>query len=148
MTDETDILMEYCKEEWTHARYLEDQRAAITNIVILIASALTGFLAQKGLGKETVPLTILMTLLGIFGAFTSEKLYELTQLHINRARHWRRRIDGMYPEIDATKLKEQAIVEHAAKYPMLSRMHLHHLWLLLHLGITVTGVIATIVALA
>jgi hypothetical protein len=39
MANDTDVLLKLCEEHWTEMRHIEDQRATITNIVIIITSA-------------------------------------------------------------------------------------------------------------
>jgi hypothetical protein len=53
MADTTDILLTMIDENWTQARHSEDQRATITNFIVVIASVIHGVLTQKRI--EVIP---------------------------------------------------------------------------------------------
>lgn len=97
MADDTDALLKIYEEQWAQARHLEDRRSTITNIVLLIATAVFGFIFQRSLSLQTLPLTILLIALGIYGAVASEKLYERAQFHLERVRYLHKRIDELHP---------------------------------------------------
>ena len=145
MADDTDVLLKLCEEQWTQARQSEDQRATITNIVFVVASAIIGLIAQTGLVLQVLPLTILLLVIGIYGAITSEKLYERHQFHMRRAAFWRKRLNELHPNAEIEKYKDQSDARHRTKFPRLNRMRLHYLWLTLHLGIALAGIILTII---
>jgi len=67
-------------------------------LVITLASAGIAFIAQSGLNPAKLPITILLVILGLYGAFTSEKLSERSRYHINRARLLRKRIAELHPD--------------------------------------------------
>ncbi len=141
MADETDILLNFCEEEWVQARQCEDQRAIITNIVLVITSAALGLLSQMGLSIEMLPVTIFLVILGIYGAFASQKYYERHQFHIERARAWRKRLEELHPKSQITKVREEANKKHSQKFKRLEKIHLHTLWFFLHLAITLMGIV-------
>ena len=59
MADEVDILIKFCEEEWTQARQSENQRATMTNYIIIIAIAIFGLMVQMDLNTKALPLAIL-----------------------------------------------------------------------------------------
>ncbi len=147
MADDTDVLLKMYDEQWTQARHVENQRATITNIVVVIASAILGFIVQKGLGTEILPITILLMVLGIYGAISSEKLYERFQFCTNRATALRKRIDELHPNSRLIQLNKEFEAQHKKDYPRLSKIRVHYLWFSLHLTIALGGLILTIVVL-
>jgi hypothetical protein len=112
MADTTDVLLKFCEQQWMEAKQAEDQRATFTNIILLISSAVVGVMAQKGLTQSMIPLSILLIVLGIFGAIVSRKLYERHQFHIARLKNWRRRINELHPEARLEILKKEAVDNH------------------------------------
>lgn len=144
MADDTDVLLKLCEEQWTQGRHSESQRATVTNIVFTISAVIIGFLVQKGFSLTSLPLAILLILLGIYGAVTSAKLYERWQFHMRRARYWRRRIDELHPDAQIEQLKAEADAEHKLKYSNLERIQLYQLWLALHILIALIGLASTI----
>jgi len=71
---EADILFKLYEEQWTQVRHLEDQRATVTNLIVVIASAILGFIVQQGLSIEILPVSLLLIVLGVYGALTSENI--------------------------------------------------------------------------
>lgn len=146
-SDSVDILIALCQENWEQARQSENQRAVVTNLIVIIAAATSGVLTQTGFEKHTLPLTILLIILGIYGALTSAKLYERHQFHIERARSLRHRLDLLYPEAEVEHIYETTRESHEAVYPKLSKLHLHVLWIVLNLLVALLGVTLTIIIL-
>ncbi|HEX6480312.1 MAG TPA: hypothetical protein VF043_15850 [Ktedonobacteraceae bacterium] len=99
MSDTTEFLMRMAEENWAQARHTEDQRATLANLIVVIASIDQGVLTQIGFIKSALPLTILLIILGIYGALASAKLYKRHQHHINRARPLRKRLDELCPAV-------------------------------------------------
>ncbi len=143
MADEIDVLLKICEMQWGFARQTEDQRAQITNIVLLITSVVIGFIAQKGLSFDVLPLTVLLIALGIYGAVASEKLYERFGFFRARIDVVEKKLDKLRPGAELLKLWQDAHAVNAREFPRLNKLRLHHLWLVLHLGIAVTGIILT-----
>jgi hypothetical protein len=148
VADETDVLLKFFDEDWRQVRQSEDQRTAFSNIVLLIASAVFGFLTQYGLTRNAVPLTVLLIVLGIFGGIASEKLYERSKLHMELAWAWRRRLSELHPDIQLDRLTGEAEEIHRKRFPRLFGLHLHFVWLTLQVSIAVAGLILTIVAMS
>ncbi|MBW4651716.1 MAG: hypothetical protein KME20_01455 [Kaiparowitsia implicata GSE-PSE-MK54-09C] len=147
MNDETEILLKMHEEQWIHARHSEDQRATVTNLVITLASAGIAFIAQTGLNPTKLPITVLLIVLGFYGAFTSEKLSERSRYHIVRARLLRKRIDELNPNAKLEQLKEEAETYHKTRDSSMYEFKLHYLWLALHLAIAFTGIFLTLIVL-
>jgi hypothetical protein len=145
MADDTDVLLKLFEEERNQGLHLESQRAIVTNFIITISAAIVGFLVQKKFEIYTLPLAMMLILLGIYGIVISTKLYERWQIHSRRARYWRRRIDQLHPKARIEPLRVKADVDHSAKYSKIEKIRLYRLWLLLHILIALMGVICTII---
>ena len=148
MADDAEILLKFFDEDWRQVRQSEDQRTAFSNIILLIASAVFGFLTQNDLTRSALPLAMLLIVLGIFGGIASEKLYERSKLHMELAWAWRRRLYELHPEIQLDRLIAEAEGVHRKRFWRLSRLHLHIVWLTLQLSIAVFGLILTIIILS
>ena len=148
MTDASEVLLKFFDEDWRQARQSEDQRTAFSNIILLIASVVFGFLTQSALSRNMLPLTILLIVLGIFGAIASEKLYERSKLHMELAWAWRRRLHELHPDIQLDRLIGEAEEVHRKHFRRLFGLRLHRVWLTLDVGIAITGLILTVVVLS
>jgi len=147
MADDTDVLLQLYEEQWTQARHVESQRATITNLILVIVSVLIAMITERGVGRETLPVAVLLIVLGFFGAVTSEKLYERFQYCVGKASYLRERVDELHPTIQLLKLNSISEDKHRKDYPRLSKIRLHHLWLTLHIGIALSGLILMLVIL-
>jgi len=145
VADGSDVLLKFYDVDWSHVTQSENQRTAFSNIVILIASAVFGFLSQHGLTRDALPLTVLLIALGLYGGIASEKLYERSKLHMELAWAWRRRLYELHPDIQLGRLIKEAEEINRKRFPRLFRLHLHHVWLALDLSIALAGIIMTVV---
>jgi hypothetical protein len=145
MANDTDILLQLSADEWAQARQSEDQRATMMNILLLITSAIIGLISQRGLVLEALPLTILLILLGIYGAVISEKLYETFWFHVTRASFYRGRLDKLKSTAQILKLNQLADTKHTSEFPRMQKIRLHSLWLMLHLSIALAGLVLTLI---
>ena len=75
MADQSDAVLAYWSEHRQQLRQSEEQRAVLTNYILVIASALTGLIAQQKLALDTLPVAILLMLLGTYGAITLAKYH-------------------------------------------------------------------------
>jgi hypothetical protein len=143
LTSDSDVLLKFFDEDWRQVRQSEDQRTAFSNIVLLIASAVFGYLTQHGLLGDTLPLTVFLIGLGFYGGIASEKLYERSKLHMELAWAWQGSLNGLHPDIEIDKLKAEAEAINKKRFPRLHRLHLHHVWVALDLSIALAGIIMT-----
>jgi len=148
VADDSDILIELCKEQWAQARHTETQRATISNLVILVASGIVAFISQQGLGLRMLPLTLVLIALGLFGSLVTVKLYELFHYHHDKAKAWQKRLDELHPTASANNLERAAENEHLRRYPLRRKLRLYALWIVLHVVIAGVGLILTAIVLA
>lgn len=148
MADKSDAVLAYWGEHRQQLRQSEEQRAVLTNYVLVIASALIGFAVQQGLSRSTLPLVALVVIVGIYGAVTVAKYHERAEYHLTQARAFTQTLTalGALPA-DETLLDEHR-QRHYAKYPRLHRIRLHLLWTGLHATIALLGLTLAIVILA
>lgn len=147
MPDDTDVLLFFCNEYWEEIRHTENQRATLTNLIILIASAVLGLFVQWGLSKAFIPLAILLILLGLYGAAITLKLYERYNFLQNRLYLFYNKINDLHPNAEFLKLRADADAKHKEQFPKLSRMRVHQLWLTIHAAISIAGIVITILIL-
>lgn len=145
MADDSDVLLKIYQEQWAEARQHENQRVMITNIVLIIATAIVGFIAQQGASPQMLPLAILLVVVGIFGAVACSKVSEAADSHLERVRFLHSRLDELHPNAQLKSLREKADAKHKSEYPKISKLHVYQLWLILHLIIILFGIVLTII---
>jgi hypothetical protein len=147
MANDSDVLLKIYEEQMGRAKQNEEQRSTFANIILIVAAAVIAFINQKDINPQSLPLTIFLIVLGTYGVIMSEKLSEQTQSYFERARSIHKRLDELHPKIKLMHRREDADKKHNAKYRFWGKMHVHSLWLILHLSIILIGIILTIMAL-
>lgn len=146
MTEGHDVLLQFWREQRDQARQSENQRAVLTNIVLVVAAAAIGFVVREGLtDRSNLPVTAGLTLLGIYGAIASAKYRERFAMHLHEAKLMRQRLNALYPELGLEADRQAARDSHQRTHRLLYRVRLHHLWTSLHLGIALTGAVLTVI---
>lgn len=144
MTDHSDVVLAYWSEQRQQLRQSEDQRAILTNYVLVVTSALTGLAVQQRLQPYTLPLALMVVGIGLYGAVTVAKYHERAAYHQGQARALTRVMKdlGALP-LDETLLDEYR-QSHYSQYPRLRHIRLHALWTGLHLAIAGIGLALSI----
>ena len=145
MGDDTNILLKLTEIHSGYMRQNEDHRVQITNIVLLITSAILGFVGQRGLSFDVLPLTELLIALGIYGVVVTAKLYERWNFFRERCEAAERKLDELHPDVGLNKLWQEASDINAKHFANLNRIRLHWLWIVLHLAIATAGLILTLI---
>ena len=143
--DDKESLWNMLKEEYTHARQHQTQRATMTTIVIVVASALTGLITfDDSIGQGDIAPSIVVIALGTFGVLFSLKFQERYACHRKRAYALRDRLDTLQPELKFSQIEDSSDAKHRKSSPVLSRVSLRYFWIVLHLVITGIGVVLLI----
>ncbi|MEW2574362.1 hypothetical protein [Streptomyces sp. NPDC047070] len=146
MADEYDVLLQFWQEQRDQARQTETQRATLTNLVLLVASAAIGLVVHQGVtNRSALAVMVGLTLLGVYGTVASMKFYERYALHLNEATFMRRRLDAQFPNLALETDRQSTRDIHIRKHPRMYRIRLHYIWTALHLGITLTGATLTMI---
>lgn len=145
MTAPEDAVLAYWNENRAQFRQSESQRAVLTNYVLAIAAAISGLVVQQHFRILTLPLSIMVVLIGLYGALASAKYHERANYHLDQARALTKVLvqSGALP--DSGPILSQYRAEHYQKYPWLYRVRLHWLWTGLHLGVAAYGVVLIII---
>ncbi|NEQ52610.1 MAG: hypothetical protein F6K11_21135 [Leptolyngbya sp. SIO3F4] len=138
MSNSIETLLFLYKEQTEQARHHEQQRATITNYVLVVAGAALGLLSIDGFSGN-LPVGVFLIGLGIFGCIASAKHYERNRYHSRMARAYRRKIE----EVDANAKIDRDNVrdEQKSKFPVLEKLGLFRLWMLFHVFISALGLI-------
>jgi uncharacterized membrane protein YbhN (UPF0104 family) len=147
MLDEVSFLMKMVEEQRNQGRQSENQRATITNLIVTISAGLIALITNKSFSHDMIALSILLTILGIYGMISSAKLYERWNLHRKRARIYEDEIVRLLPNLHYRELNKQADELHRKKHPFVSKIRLNVLWLFFHFCIVVAGIVCTYVIL-
>ena len=145
MTAGGDAALEYWREHREQFRQSENQRAVLTNFVLVIVAALSGFIVQEHFQVRTLPLSVLIVAIGCYGALAAAKYHERADYHLHQARALTQVLVDAGVLADHDAVLEQARLAHNHRYPWLYRVRLHWLWTGLHLGVAVYGVVLIVI---
>lgn len=149
MADSTDVLLALWKDQREQVRQGEIQRAALTNIVIVVVAAGLGFVAQRGrLDPVDFCVSIPMFLLGVYGSLTCWKYRERNSHHGWQMRGLYVAIGELHPSLDLARIKSDAHAQHDAIFPRTVKIRLYALWITLHIGVSLSGLVLSIFILA
>ncbi|MEO6549346.1 MAG: hypothetical protein ABIN94_15195 [Ferruginibacter sp.] len=140
MKDDSDFLWGMYQEHTTQGRHHEAQRASVTNFIIIVAGGAIAFIANKGVTRDQWVLALFLIILGIFGALFSAKQYERFRFHMVAAGKYRKTLELLLKS-NFGNIREEAKSEHEQGYSkFLVKLRLYYFWIVLHLLITVLGV--------
>ena len=153
--DVKDALLTYLQEQYSQLRHYETQRSTVSNLLVIIAAAILAFVTfDKALTHADLPLTILLLVIGVFGAAFCLKYYERCTKYYHRIQTCRYRLDQHL--FETTRLLEtvrtEADQEHAKEHPAfhggkLSWVKVYRLWIIFHLFVALLGLILTTLAI-
>jgi hypothetical protein len=139
VSDAATVVLAYWSEHRQQLRQSENQRATMTNFILVVVAALSGFMIQQRFSAAAIPLGVLIVLIGLFGAITAAKYHERASYHLSQARALTTTLENMGILADDTNI-DQYRQRHYQAYPRLSRLRLHLLWTGFHLAIAAYGV--------
>ena len=79
-------MVAFWSEHRAQLRQSESQRAVLTNYVLAIAAAISGLVVQQRFRIQTLPLSVLVVLIGLYGALAAAKYHERANYHLGQAR--------------------------------------------------------------
>ena len=142
-----DAVLAYWKEHREQLRQSENQRAVLTNYVLVIAAAVSGLIVQQRFSQRTLPLSVLIVVVGLYGAIAVAKYHERADYHLSQARALTQALIEAGALANHDNVLDEFRATHYHKYPRLHRLRLNWLWIGLHFGIAVYGVALLIVTL-
>jgi hypothetical protein len=145
MTAPEDAVLEYWKEHREQLRQSETQRSVLTNYVLVIVAGISGLIVQQHYDLRTLPLSVLIVILGLYGALAAAKYHERADYHLSQARALTRVLVDSGALADNDAILAEYREKHNAKYPRLHNLRLNWLWTGLHLGVALYGTVLVIV---
>ena len=145
MSAPEDAVLAYWHEHREQLRQSENQRAVLTNYVLVIVAAISGFIVQQHFAIRTLPLSVLIVVIGLYGAVAVAKYHERADYHLFQARALTRVLLDSGALANHDSVLEEFRQQHYRKYPRLHRLRLNRLWTGLHLGVALYGVVLIVI---
>jgi hypothetical protein len=86
VSERDDAVLAYWKEHREQLRQSENQRAVMTNFILVITAGISGFVVQQHFSVRTIPLSVLTVIIGRYGALSAAKYHERAEYHLSQAR--------------------------------------------------------------
>jgi ribosomal 50S subunit-associated protein YjgA (DUF615 family) len=147
MSQSETATLAYWSEHRDQLRQSETQRALLTNYLLVIAAALSALISQQKFAMATLPLSALITAVGLYGALATAKYHERADYHLRQARALTKALKAMGALPDE-QLLDDSRQDHNRRYPRLHKLRLHRLWTGLHLGIAAFGLALIVITLS
>jgi len=148
LADATDVLLALYQDAVGHGRHHEDQRALMTNLLVVICAGLLGVVGfDDRISRADLPFSVFVIVLGVFGALFSAKHHERFDLHQERGKGFRKALEALHPETHVSSLRATAATKVKEEHPYLYRVRLFWFWLAVPLIVAVTGAIVTVLAI-
>jgi len=152
VADEKDVLLQLYSEERAQARQSEDQRATLTNLILLMSGGGLAFIAALPLRKSSLAISIDLIVLGVYGAITTRKYFERWLRHWHRSYALQSQLFLHYPSIPDRLLtftheRREDAYEKAIKkrFPYTSQLRVYNLWTGFHILLAIAGVIVSVI---
>lgn len=153
--DQREILLTLLKEAYNHVRHYETQRSTVSNLIVIVAAAILGFVTRdNALTRADLPLSSLLFVVGIFGIAFAAKYYERTKANADRYYKYRDKLDELFFESRGlSNVLDEAAKDTSAACPRLVEggslgwIKVHRLWITFHALIGCLGLILTILIL-
>ena len=146
-----DVLLSLMEEHYRQIRHYDTQRSTVSNLLVIIAAAVLAFVTyDKALTHSDLPLTILLFVVGLFGASFCMKYFERATLHANRFRKYQEKLDEVVFDSKLIQiLRDETDQQHAKQFPKLTKGRLSwakvsRLWIIFHLLLALLGFILSI----
>lgn len=138
MTDKAEALLEMYKVQAHRSEHYENQRAALTNVIITLSAALVALATfDNNLSRSDCWNGFFIILLGVFGRMASSLHGSRSRRHGERAAAYRNELDKELPNAGINEVRERVPKKET---------HLNRVWGWLHLAIIVIGVLLSILA--
>jgi uncharacterized membrane protein YbhN (UPF0104 family) len=141
-----DIILEFYKEHSTWARHQESQRAVISNLILIIATALLSLiLFDKEIDATDLIYTLSIIIIGTFGVAFVYKYYVQFKFHDARVNAYKLILSRKITDFDLIEIEKEIDSKNRQNFNFFSKYNLYKLWILLHLFIALSGIYLSII---
>jgi hypothetical protein len=146
-----DVLLSLLQNYYSRLEHYETQWSTVSNLLVIVAAAILAFVTfDQKLTLADLPLTLLLSFMGIFGAGFCAKIHERSARIYVRVQGLRKALDEtLFNSPVIEKIRDEADQRHAKTFPRfqdsgsLSWVKVHGLWITFHVFIALLGFILT-----
>jgi hypothetical protein len=139
MSEELSVVLALIDAHWDEIHHLENQRSALTNILLVIEAACLTLIFSDSARAEPLVFEVLLGLCGTLGILATAKYYERFRYSQNRLTELYRHADALCPRAEVLNTLRRADLKHRADRSggWLGRLaqgplRLHRIWSFVH----------------
>ena len=137
-----ETLLALYHEQTGQARHHENQRATVTNYVLVVAGAILGLVNVEALRSAQGALGCYLIIVGCFGAAVTAKHYERNRYHARLAGRYRHQIEALQPEVAIDR--DEVRKDQRRDFPFFHGERLWKYWVTLHLMVAGLGALLAV----
>jgi hypothetical protein len=118
----------------------------MTNVLMLVSTALVAVIAQQGLHPRVIPLTVALMVVGAYGWVAAAKYYERFASEWSRSQDFLQRLDDVDPDVGLIAELHDARRRQLKAFPVSARVNLSYVWITLFVLQIVAGAALTIMS--
>jgi len=148
--ENSEIILALIVEHMNELRHVEEHRQWIINLIIIVVSGATAIGGSIGFSAASIPISILVIALGIFGIFATLKLYERQLWYQNRLKVLVEQLDDFQKGLELNQIYEKHEIQHKKRFKYLSwdesirikfsSIRMHILWVVFNLLVCLLGI--------
>ena len=141
MQEAISVLSAYVEQRRMQAKQCEDQRATMTNYLLVVCTALQGFIANRGFDGPSLALAGFIVIIGVYGMKVTAKYYERFRLQISYVDGATARLRKLCPDAQLMEIEQHAREQHISTFGKLTDLRLNALWSWPHIGLIAVGIV-------
>ncbi|MEO1208961.1 MAG: hypothetical protein AAFX78_05390 [Cyanobacteria bacterium J06638_20] len=154
----SEIILALLLEHMNELRHVEEHRQWIVNLIVVVASGAAAIGSGIGFGIASVPISLLVIVLGLFGIFATLKLYERQLWCQNRIKLLVVKLDQFQEGLELKRLYEIHELQHTRRYKKhswdeslrirFSSIRMHMLWVIFNFFVCFLGLAMFVAAIS
>ncbi|MGB3495946.1 MAG: hypothetical protein WBA57_24670 [Elainellaceae cyanobacterium] len=156
-THNSEILLAILVEHMNELRHVEEHRQWIINLIVVVASGATAIVSTIGFSSASIPISILVISLGLFGVFVTLKLYERQLWYQKRLNLLIEKLDESQEGLELEQLYKKHELQHkryvkrdswdASVRIKFSSIRMHILWVIFNLFVCLLGIAMLLISI-
>jgi hypothetical protein len=139
---EADLLWKGYSSFRDDAHHHEEQRARVSNLILVISAALIALAASDVVGPSGRMLVGgALIVLGLAGAVFSWKFYEYLTRAYDRAHEFYARLDARFPAVGFMAARNSVDVALTRRFQIAKRLRVHNIWMILNVVVALLGAV-------
>ena len=139
---EADLLWKGYASFRDDAHHHEEQRARVSNLILVISAALIAMAASEAVDSfGRAMIGIMLIVLGLSGTVFAWKFYEYLTRAYERAHQFYAELDRRFPAVGFMAARENADTVLTPRFKKIGRLRVHRIWMILNVFVACVGLI-------